>query len=86
MNDIERIIKEKGMKKSAFADLMHTSKQNVNSLIKNPTFSKIEEIAIALGVTPNDLFGYAPTEQPDMTAEIIVEVKGKKYKLVPIEE
>lgn len=56
MDRIESILKEKGLTKAAFADLMGTSRQNVNSLLKNPTREKLEAIARALGVPVWQLF------------------------------
>ena len=56
MDRIESILKEKNLTKSAFADLMGTSRQNVNSLLKNPTREKLEAIAAALDVPVWQLF------------------------------
>lgn len=56
MDRIEMILKEKGLTKSAFADLMGTSRQNVNSLLKNPTREKLEAIAGALDIPVWQLF------------------------------
>lgn len=56
MDRIESILKEKGLTKAAFADLMGTSRQNVNSLLKNPTREKLEAIAQALDVPVWQLF------------------------------
>ncbi|MBD5374348.1 MAG: helix-turn-helix transcriptional regulator [Bacteroides sp.] len=56
MDRIESILKERGLTKSAFADLMGTSRQNVNSLLKNPTREKLEAIAVALDVPMWQLF------------------------------
>lgn len=56
MDRIESILKEKGLTKTAFADLMGTSRQNINSLLKNPTREKLEAIAQALNVPLWQLF------------------------------
>lgn len=56
MDRIEEILRERGLSKAAFAELMGTSRQNVNSLLKNPTRSKLEEIAKALDVPLWQLF------------------------------
>lgn len=56
MDRIESILKEKGLTKAAFAELMGTSRQNVNSLLKNPTREKLEAIANALEVPIWQLF------------------------------
>lgn len=53
---IEEILKERELTKKAFGDLIGTSKQNVNALLKNPTLNKLETIANALGVPTWQLF------------------------------
>lgn len=71
MDRIEEILRERGLSKAAFAELMGTSRQNVNSLLKNPTRSKLEEIAKALDVplwqlfvSPDELTGTNPRWEP----------------------
>lgn len=49
------------MTKTALAEMLGTSKQNINSLLKNPTRTKIEEIANALDVPIWQLF-VSPSE------------------------
>lgn len=56
MDRIEDILNERGLSKAAFAEMMGTSRQNVNALLKNPTRAKLEEIAAALGVPVWQLF------------------------------
>lgn len=50
MNNIEQLLQELGITKAQLADMMGTSRQNINSLLKNPTTSKLELIAKALNV------------------------------------
>lgn len=71
MDRIEEILRERGLSKAAFAELLGTSRQNVNSLLKNPTRSKLEEIANALDVplwqlfvSPDELTGTNPRWEP----------------------
>lgn len=71
MDRIEEILRERGLSKAAFAELLGTSRQNVNSLLKNPTRSKLEEIAKALDVplwqlfvSPDELTGTNPRWEP----------------------
>lgn len=71
MDRIEAILKEKGLTKAAFAELMGTSRQNVNSLLKNPTREKLEAIADALGVPVWQLFA-----SPD---EVICGSDGNRF-------
>lgn len=56
MMRIEEILKQRGLSKAAFAEMMGTSRQNVNALLKNPTRAKLEEIAVALQVPMWQLF------------------------------
>lgn len=56
MDRIEEILKQRGLSKAAFAEMMGTSRQNVNALLKNPTRAKLEEIAVALEVPMGQLF------------------------------
>lgn len=56
MDRIEEILNEQGLSKAAFAELMGTSRQNVNALLKNPTRAKLEDIATALHVPIWQLF------------------------------
>lgn len=50
MNRIEEILNQKGIKKTQFAEMMNTTKQNVNAMFRNPTLSRLEDIADVLGV------------------------------------
>lgn len=86
MNRIEEILKEKGIKKTDFAEMMNTSRQNVNSLLKNPTASKLEEIATALNVPIWQLFT-SPEEvagKSDLTA--LIRFRGQVYQADTVEE
>jgi transcriptional regulator with XRE-family HTH domain len=80
MNRIEEILKERGIKKAEFAELMNTSRQNINSLFKNPTNSKLKEIATALDVpiwqlfaSPEDVAG-----KEELTA--LIRFRGQLYQ------
>lgn len=86
MNRIEEILKERGIKKAEFAELMNTSRQNINSLFKNPTNSKLKEIATALDVpiwqlfaSPEDVAG-----KEELTA--LIRFRGQLYQADSIEE
>lgn len=68
MYRIEEILKEKGITKVAFAELMKTSKQNVNSLVNgNPTKQKLEEMAAALNVPIWQLFSSPDEVKADLS-------------------
>ena len=54
--NVEELLKEKGLSKAAFADMVGAKRQNINSLLKNPTLETIEKFAAALGVETWQLF------------------------------
>ena len=86
MNRIEEILKERGIKKAEFAELMNTSRQNINSLLKNPTNSKLKEIATALDVPVWQLFA-SPEEvagKEELTA--LIRYRGQLYQADSMEE
>ena len=53
---IEEILKEKGISKVHFAEMMGIKKQNVNVLLETNNIKKLEEIATVLGVDLTDLW------------------------------
>lgn len=53
---IEEILKEKGISKVHFAEMMGIKKQNVNVLLETKNINKLEEIATILGVDLTDLW------------------------------
>lgn len=56
MDNIETLLKEKGLTKTAFSDLLGIKKQNLNGLMKNPTLETINKFASVLGVETWQLF------------------------------
>jgi transcriptional regulator with XRE-family HTH domain len=56
MDNIEALLKEKGLTKTAFSDLLGIKKQNLNGLMKNPTLETIKKFASVLGVETWQLF------------------------------
>ena len=56
MDRIEEILKNRGISKSAFAELIGIKKQNVNALLKNPTRETYERIAKAMNIPMWQLF------------------------------
>ena len=56
MDNIEALLKEKGLTKTAFSDLLGVKKQNLNGLMKNPTLETIKKFASVLGVETWQLF------------------------------
>lgn len=87
MDNIEALLKEKGLTKTAFSELLGIKKQNLNGLMKNPTLETIKKFASVLDVETWQLFA-SPAEvqpKPDTTSltcphcgkNIEVEVKIK---------
>lgn len=56
MDNIEALLKEKGLTKTAFSELLGIKKQNLNGLMKNPTLETIKKFASVLGVETWQLF------------------------------
>ena len=54
--NIEELLREKGLTKSAFAELIGVKKQNINNLLKNPTLETLEKFSKALNVEMWELF------------------------------
>ena len=76
--NIETLLQERGLKKSELAKMMGVNRQNINSLLNNPTLTTIEKIANALGVETWELF----KSKEDMNSNTIVCPKcGARFKL-----
>ena len=76
---IEEILKERGITKTQFADMMGVAKQNVNLLLNTTNTQKVEKIAEVLGVKFTDLF--VTDEQPQEELNGFVEYKGEVYRI-----
>lgn len=81
MNRIEEVLAEKGIKKTQFAEMMNTTKQNVNAMFRNPTLSRLEDIAKVLGVpvwhllvTPDEV-----TDRPVQSSPVGGIVWGERF-------
>lgn len=64
MDNIEALLKEKGLTKTALSDLLGIKKQNLNGLMKNPTLETIKKFASVLGVETWQLFVSPEEVQP----------------------
>lgn len=64
MGNVEALLKEKGLTKTAFSDLLGIKKQNLNGLMKNPTLETIKKFASVLGVEMWQLFASPEEVQP----------------------
>ena len=76
---IEEILRERGITKTQFADMMGVAKQNVNLLLNTNNTQKMEKIAEVLGVKFTDLF--VTDEQPQEELNGFVEYKGEVYRI-----
>lgn len=76
---IEEILKERGISKTQFADMMGVAKQNVNLLLSTNNTQKLEKIAEVLEVEFTDLFVLDNKPQSDLNGYI--EYKGEVYRI-----
>lgn len=76
---IEEILKERGISKTQFADMMGVAKQNVNLLLSTNNTQKLEKIAEVLEVKFTDLFVLDNKPQNDLNG--FVEYKGEVYRI-----
>lgn len=82
---IEDILRERGISKTQFAEMMGVAKQNVNLLLNTNNIKKVEEIANKLGVKFSDLI---KDENDEDKSEIIgfIEVRGEVIKVESIKD
>ena len=76
---IEEILKERGISKNQFADMMGVAKQNVNLLLNTNNTQKLEKIAEVLGVEFTDLFVLNSKPQDELNG--FVEYKGEIHRI-----
>ena len=76
---IEEILKERGITKTQFADMMGVAKQNVNLLLNTNNTQKMEKIAEVLEVKCTDLF--VADDQPQDELNGFVEYKGEIHRI-----
>ena len=76
---IEEILKERGITKTQFADMMGVAKQNVNLLLNTNNTQKMEKIAEVLGVKFTDLFVADDQAQDELNG--FVEYKGEIHRI-----
>lgn len=82
---IERILHEKRIKKTEFADMLGIAKQNVNTLLETRNLDKIQEIANVLGVDYLELIT-EKEDAPKLTINGFVEYNEKIYKIASRED
>ena len=76
---IEEILRERGITKTQFAEMMGVAKQNVNLLLNTNNTQKMENIAEVLGVKFTDLF--VADDQPQDELNGFVEYKGEIHRI-----
>ena len=76
---IEEILKERGISKTQFADMMGVAKQNVNLLLSTNNTQKLEKIAEVLEMEFTDLFVLDNKPQNDLNG--FIEYKGEVYRI-----
>lgn len=80
------LIEERGLTKAAFSERAGLKRQNLNSMLKSPSFPTLEKISSALDVPMWQLFA-SPEEvtgEGELTA--LIQHKGAFYKASTIEE
>lgn len=82
---IEEILKERGISKTQFAEMMGVAKQNVNLLLYTNNIKKVEEIANKLGVKFSDLIN---DDSQTTKSNIIgfIEVDGEVIKVSSVQD
>ncbi|MBR4028937.1 MAG: helix-turn-helix transcriptional regulator [Alistipes sp.] len=76
---IEEILRERGITKTQFAEMMGVAKQNVNLLLNTNNTQKLEKIAEVLGMEFTDLFVLNNKPQEELNG--FIEYKGEVYRI-----
>lgn len=82
MDNIETLLKERGLTKTALAELMGIKKQNLNGLMKNPTLDTINKFASVLGVQVHELF----RKKDSAPISGYIEINGEVKKITSIQD
>ena len=81
---IEKILQEKQLTKSAFAELLGVQKQNVNSILETKNLDKLQQIADVLNVELQDLILVKENERPSINGYI--EYNSQVYSIKNFED
>ena len=76
---IEEILRERGITKTQFAEMMGVAKQNVNLLLNTNNTQKLEKIAEVLGMEFTDLFVLNNKPQEELNG--FIEYKDEVYRI-----
>ena len=82
---IEDILRERGISKTQFAEMMGVAKQNVNLLLNTNNIKKVEEIANKLGVKFSDLIN-EDTQTTKSNIIGFIEVDGEVIKVSSVQD
>lgn len=85
MDNIEALLKKKGLTKTAFSEMLGIKKQNLNVLMKNPTLATLGRFAAALDVPVRDLFA-EPEEAKSEELTALIQHKSDYYKATSVDE
>ena len=78
---VKDLLKERGMKMADLAGLLGMDQSNLSKVLYgNPTLSKLQDIANALGVPVRELLPDAPPASPVG----VLDMGGKRFALVPL--
>ena len=81
---IEKLLQEKQLTKSAFAELLGVQKQNVNSILETKNLDKLQQIADVLDVELQDLILVKENERPSINGYI--EYNSQVYSIKNFED
>ncbi len=81
---IEKLLQEKQLTKSAFAELLGVQKQNVNSILETKNLDKLQQIADVLNVELQDLILVKENERPSINGYI--EYNSQVYSIKNFED
>lgn len=86
MLEIDNLLKDKRMTKTALAEKLGIKKQNINALLKNPTVETLQRLADALSVPIWRLFASADEIAESVESAVIrCPHCGKRFKIVPVD-
>lgn len=79
--NIESLLKERNLTKTAFAEMMGVRKQNVNGMFENPTLNTLKKVASTLNISLSELFDDSVCEEAkDSELVALISYKGVNYR------
>lgn len=83
---IEKIMREKGIPKAEFARRMNIKPQNVNVVLDTDNLKKLMKIAEVIGCDVSDFFLKNETKEPPQKINGYVEYNGVVYTIKSVED